>query len=75
MKITPSVCPQCGETVNGTCDQVASTVLLDRHEGGTFEYSGESKMHWDTSTTETNDKGQSLVCCENGHEWWAVIDG
>jgi hypothetical protein len=74
MKITPSVCPECGLDVYGTCDQVASTVLLDQQEDGTFEYSGESEMHWDTSTTETNDNGQCRVCCENGHEWWANIE-
>lgn len=74
MKITPSVCPKCGETVKGTCDLVASTVLLDEDEDGSFDYSGESEMHWDTSTTETNDQDQWRVCCENGHEWWASIE-
>jgi hypothetical protein len=74
MKIKPSICPECGETVNGTCDQVASTCLLDQDDDGNFDFSGESEMHWDTSTTETNDKGQWLVCCENGHEWWAAVE-
>lgn len=53
-------------------DSDASDVQASLNAGGVLEYSGETKMYWDGSETETDDQGRVKLICSDGHEWWAT---
>jgi hypothetical protein len=74
MTITPHVCPECGAVANGTADLIPGTGLLMENEDGTFDYQGETAVHWDGQYTVTDSSGRATVCCANGHEWLATIE-
>src|SRR2546429_272284 len=46
MTITPSSCPECGAQIKGTCDVIPGTARVFQNEDGTFEFSGETDVHW-----------------------------
>jgi hypothetical protein len=74
MKITPSICPKCGERVRGTADLIPGICLVMEDEDGSFDYRGETKVYWDGQYTETDSSGRATVCCVDGHEWLATIE-
>ena len=74
MTITPSVCPECGKQVHGSVDLIPGTAMLEAHEDGTFDYCGETTVHWEGQYSVENEAGLPFVCCEDGHEWGATIE-
>ena len=74
MKFHPMTCPECGEIAQGTLDRVECKALFtDPDENGNVDYCGESKMLWDTQSTDRIDGLPALVCT-NGHTWGATCD-
>ena len=73
MKITPAICPECGESVLGTVDEIPGVACVVANDDGSFDYSGETTVFWDGQRTVLRDD-KPVVQCENGHEWPADIE-
>ena len=72
MTITPDSCPQCGAQIKGTCDVIPGTARVFQNHDGTFEFSGETDVHWDGQQTKT-EGGKARVICTEGHEFLAEL--
>lgn len=82
MILEKPVCPGCGEGAVGTVDTIYlciaefDRVAGDKENDGNpneVEYGGNTKVSWDDQETNTNEKGESEVTCENGHSWFTKI--
>jgi hypothetical protein len=66
-----------GVLIAGTLEKVYGTGLItlgtaERLEDGTidFEWAGETKMNWDSSSTEMSlDNKERIFVCDDGQEW------
>jgi hypothetical protein len=64
-------CPECGEEPRGTVETGVVAEFEAPDEEGGFEYSGDTDLQ--DQATVKNEKGESLVVCANGHEWFTTI--
>jgi hypothetical protein len=79
MQFVPIRCPECNQLAKGTIDTVPGVALFatDPATGetevdaytGEVDYFGETKMNWDGQETMTDENGNPLLCCPNGHHW------
>ena len=72
MKFTPDTCPECGERPASEVNTIQSLCGLRRHEDGTYEHDGDTKICWDTAEPVRGETGHVLLQCQRYHEWWAT---
>jgi hypothetical protein len=61
-----ALCPKCGGDPEGTCETTPGVALLRRTEDGQgFNYAGDTRMHWDGQTPQTDTRGRLLYWCNN----------
>ena len=70
MRFDKPNCPECGEQVYSILETLYASALITEsvEADGSFDYYGESKMHWDTQEPVEDADGITLQC-HNGHEW------
>lgn len=74
MRFTPWKCPTCGQPACGTLETVSGLALLIFDENGDAEYGGETKIDWNSQTTQHDAAGRTLLECPDGHQWAADED-
>ena len=67
-------CPECGEDITGTLENVPGTALIFRNEDGEYEYEGETKMFWDGLETIEDEAVRVPAVCAAGHEWQTKME-
>lgn len=72
MRIDKTTCPICGEPIRGTLEIVQGTALLLKNPDGSYNYAGETDIHWDTQEAASFDECFHGVC-PNGHDWPITI--
>jgi hypothetical protein len=70
MKLVTPSCPKCGSPAHGTVENILGTAVINIEDDGTFEYAGDTDMHWDTQETITNEKGHITLTCGQGCPDW-----
>ena len=73
MKFKPARCPECGELAKGTAETVPGIALLDFDDDGNADYSGETKVLWDSQETVCDEDGRVTLVCPDGHDWQAEM--
>jgi len=69
MRFKVPKCPQCGADAIGTVERVWGIAEFDPpDEDGTVEYSGYTRILWDSQTTESTANDATLLTCGT-HEW------
>jgi hypothetical protein len=74
MKFQPYRCPECKQLAHGTEETVLATALMNfDSKTNSFEYEGETKVHWNSQETITDEKGRVELSCPNSHSWFATV--
>ncbi len=63
------LCPTCREPAVGIAETMLCTAMIQQEDDGSFEYAGESKVHWDTQEATLGADKRARVECDAGHEW------
>lgn len=67
-------CPECGEVAIGTSETIAAVALLIfDDESGAADYSGETKVCWNSQTTDRDAEGRVELWCDNSHCWRSAM--
>ena len=61
-------CPDCGEELTGTLEEVQGEALLQPDGKGGYDYQGQTNIFWDYQQTVRAD-GKDTLLCDNGHSW------
>ena len=70
MTLETPICPACGQPAIGTVERVRGiATFVGNPKDGAVEYTGETKLDWDTCETVIGGDGKPLVCCAEDH-WW-----
>lgn len=69
MTLEEPICSICGSPAAGISETIQCTALIGRKEDGSFDFAGETKVHWDTQKAPVDGDKRARVECENGHEW------
>lgn len=72
MKISPDKCPECGACIEGTCETLTGVALLFQNDDGTYEYNGQTDIHWNGQKTVKVGE-ETEVICEQGHTFLAYV--
>jgi len=72
MKFSIQKCPKCGKEANGTLETIQGIALLN-FDGDSADYTGETKLEWNTQKTVKNRKGRITLVCEKGHDWKSEV--
>lgn len=74
MRLDSPLCPECGEPAIGTLDTIQGVAMFDGDPSkGLVEYSGGTKISWDTQQVRHDNQGQVFVTCDNADTWWSRI--
>lgn len=71
--VEQETCPECGESLQGTCEVIPGVAEMERDPSGRWSYTGYTKSFWDGQMTEMDDQGQTRVQCRKGHDWWTKV--
>jgi len=63
-----NTCPECGEQVAGTVEEVQGMAKLVSDGEGGFEYEGTTQIWWDTQKSMQG-IGGDILTCKNYHIW------
>lgn len=70
------LCPTCGKTADGTLDVIYGIALAHRNEDGSFDYSGETEVDWDSQKCVESDNPNTVTLqCSAGHRWESFMEG
>lgn len=61
-------CPDCGEDVSGTLEEIEGIAQIEYDGKGGFQYSGQTDVLWDNQKTAKRN-GEDVLMCPNEHEW------
>jgi hypothetical protein len=76
MKIKPSKCEECGRPVVGFVDKIPGCVARVFKDKGQWDFTGDTEVNWNGQVHHRDPRtGQPIVCCEQGHEWPATVEG
>ena len=71
-----TVCPECGEAVDGTLEELQGIAKVESDGDGGFEYEGHTEVLWNAQTTIKDIEGEGdemvfkdVLVCANGHTW------
>lgn len=68
MKFVPDRCPECGEELWGTLEDITGCALMSRDKDGEYSYTGSTEVFWDGQMTRT-EGGKTILLCRGGHDW------
>jgi hypothetical protein len=75
MKLEKPLCPVCTMPAEGAVDIVPGVAYFeDSDDPSVREFSGYSNMWWEESQTKENEKGEVLLVCPNGHDWFSPAE-
>lgn len=75
MRIEPSRCPDCGRVAQGFEEIVPVKAFVELcEESGEYQYTGESKVYWDSQVLDLNDEGVGVAHCQEGHTWEFTLE-
>jgi hypothetical protein len=80
MKLLKPKCPAClrrglDHVATGTCEMLLGTATIEVAEDGTFDYAGETDVHWDTQECIRDASGGiQLSCGYCGTEWFSPVE-
>jgi len=69
MRFAIAVCPTCGGPPEGSVDLIPGTAMLHQNDDGTFDWEGETEVHWDGQYNIAIAPDTMTVQCWQGHEW------
>ncbi len=73
MTLETPICPKCGQPAIGTVERLRGiATFVGNPNDGAVEYTGETKLDWDTCETVFGD-GKPLVRCAEDHEWESEV--
>ena len=72
MKFEHPRCPLCNELAVGTEDEIRGRALMAFDADMNAEYTGETKVDWDSQMQIVDHRGHVLLGCPNGHEWYTA---
>ena len=76
-KLSAPKCPECGESPEGTVDDVPGIAefSIDEDDESLVDWAGNTRMCWDGQMTRHKEGDDSLlmVQCREGHEWYTTM--
>lgn len=72
MRFAPYRCPECDQLAAGTVEVVQGIALVTFDDEGDAEYTGETKIDWNSQVTVRDALGRITLECPEGHQWPAV---
>lgn len=73
MRFFPDHCPTCGHAATSTVETVRATARICRSPEGIFDYVGDTDIDWDSQSLVEDARGQVTLCCDDFHEWQAMM--
>lgn len=73
MRFDPAKCPECGQEPIGTYDTLLCRAEFEKQPDGSFEFSGNTEIFYDTQETEKDEKGRWKLECRETHTWFARL--
>jgi hypothetical protein len=76
MKLLIPLCPDsdCKKRASFILERVLCNTSIRTSKNGTFEYTGDSDIAWDSQEPKIGDDGLVEVQCINGHTWNTALD-
>lgn len=74
MRFVPNCCPECKAPPESIREVLyGEALLLEPDDDGETDYEGETKVDWNSQTTDCDAEGNVQLTCPNGHVWEAVF--
>lgn len=74
MKFGTPKCPTCGELASSTLERILGSAELTFDDDGIAEYTGDTRISWDTQETVEDSEGCVTLACDDGHEWQSRME-
>jgi hypothetical protein len=75
MKLLIPLCPTCEKRASSISESLLCNASIRVKKDGTFDYTGDNDLAWDTQEPVVDEDGLVEVQCINGHYWTTSYQG